>query len=250
MSRPLRGPARAFFVRKLRSSDPVEPIPSTSSPLMNSDHPRASRGLTPWVRRQGGDDRSLPRPARPGARPVVFLVAGLPMLGYAVLAGVWLAGAAIEGYGYRRSRRELAEGNRRQAMGWVARDDASAASAGHDRGPARRPARRPRGRPRRRGARGDPVHRPLRRRGSSRSTMEAPPGSALDEAPGRRSCSASASTSRIIDRPLPHLRQRRQERRVPAAERVQARALDPRSRSPASTCRSTRRSSTCSSPRR
>ena len=41
------------------------------------------------------------------------------MLGFGVLAGVWLAGAAIEGYGYRRSQRELGEGNRRQAMGWV-----------------------------------------------------------------------------------------------------------------------------------
>lgn len=50
---------------------------------------------------------------------VVFLAAGLPMLGYWVLAGVWLAGAVIEAYGFRRSRRELGEGNRRQAMGWV-----------------------------------------------------------------------------------------------------------------------------------
>lgn len=50
---------------------------------------------------------------------VVFLAAGLPMLGYAVLAGVWLAGAAVEAYGLRRSGRELASGNRRGAMGWV-----------------------------------------------------------------------------------------------------------------------------------
>ncbi len=50
---------------------------------------------------------------------IVFVLADLPMLGFGVLAGVWLAGAAIEGYGYRRSQRELGEGNRRQAMGWV-----------------------------------------------------------------------------------------------------------------------------------
>jgi len=50
---------------------------------------------------------------------IVFVVADLPMLGFGVLAGVWLAGAAIEGYGHRRSLRELGEGKRRQAMGWV-----------------------------------------------------------------------------------------------------------------------------------
>ena len=50
---------------------------------------------------------------------IIFVVADLPMLGFGVLAGVWLAGAIIEGYGYRRSQRELGEGNRRQAMGWV-----------------------------------------------------------------------------------------------------------------------------------
>jgi len=50
---------------------------------------------------------------------LVFSTADLPMLGFGVLAGVWLAGLAVELYGARRSRRELSEGNRRGAMGWV-----------------------------------------------------------------------------------------------------------------------------------
>lgn len=49
----------------------------------------------------------------------VFLVADLPMLGYAVLAAAWIGQLAIELYVDRRAAAELAGGNRRGAMGWV-----------------------------------------------------------------------------------------------------------------------------------
>jgi hypothetical protein len=49
----------------------------------------------------------------------VFLAADLPMLGYVVLAGVWIAQHAIEYGADRASTKALAEGNRRAAMGWV-----------------------------------------------------------------------------------------------------------------------------------
>ena len=64
--------------------------------------------------------RYLDLPALAIALPI-FLAAGLPMLGYTVLAVTWLAGAALEDYGRRRSQRALAEGSRQGAMGWVAR---------------------------------------------------------------------------------------------------------------------------------
>jgi hypothetical protein len=50
---------------------------------------------------------------------VVFIVADLPMLGYAVVAGVWLVQLGIERYAERRAKRELAGGDRRAAIGWV-----------------------------------------------------------------------------------------------------------------------------------
>lgn len=50
----------------------------------------------------------------------VFIAAGLPMLGYGVLAGVWLAQLAIEYFAERRATRLLRDGNRRGAMGIVA----------------------------------------------------------------------------------------------------------------------------------
>ena len=50
----------------------------------------------------------------------VFLAAGLPMLGYAVLAGVWLAQAVVEYIFEVRANRALGEGNRQAAMGWTA----------------------------------------------------------------------------------------------------------------------------------
>jgi hypothetical protein len=49
----------------------------------------------------------------------VFIVAGFPMLGYAVVAGVWLVQLGVEVYAQRRSRAELEAGNRNNAMGWV-----------------------------------------------------------------------------------------------------------------------------------
>ena len=54
-----------------------------------------------------------------GALPV-FLAADLPLAGWAAVALVWVACAAIELYAERRVGRELAGGNRREAMGWVA----------------------------------------------------------------------------------------------------------------------------------
>lgn len=50
----------------------------------------------------------------------IFLAAGLPMLGYGVLAAVWLVQLAIEARAERSAERELAEGNRRGAMGRIA----------------------------------------------------------------------------------------------------------------------------------
>lgn len=50
----------------------------------------------------------------------IFLVAGLPMLGYGVMAVVWLAALAIEALADRSAERRLAEGDRRGAMGRIA----------------------------------------------------------------------------------------------------------------------------------
>ncbi len=50
----------------------------------------------------------------------VFIAAGLPMLGYAVVAGVWLLQAVIEHAAERRAARALGEGNRQAALGWTA----------------------------------------------------------------------------------------------------------------------------------
>jgi len=50
----------------------------------------------------------------------VFLLAGLPMLGYAVGAVAWLAQRGIQMVAIRRSQAELKAGNRQKAMGIVA----------------------------------------------------------------------------------------------------------------------------------
>ena len=50
----------------------------------------------------------------------VFLLAGLPMLGYAVGAIAWLAQRGIQTVAVRRSQVELKAGNRQKAMGIVA----------------------------------------------------------------------------------------------------------------------------------
>lgn len=49
----------------------------------------------------------------------VFIAAGFPMLAYYTIAVIWLAQLAVEVYAERRSRAELAAGNRRGAMGWI-----------------------------------------------------------------------------------------------------------------------------------
>jgi len=50
----------------------------------------------------------------------VFLLGGLPMLGYAVGAAAWLAQRGIQAIATRRANAELAAGNRQKAMGIVA----------------------------------------------------------------------------------------------------------------------------------
>ena len=50
----------------------------------------------------------------------VFLLGGLPLLGYAVAAAVWLTQRGIQVLAQRRMRQELARGNRQKAMGIVA----------------------------------------------------------------------------------------------------------------------------------
>jgi hypothetical protein len=50
----------------------------------------------------------------------VFLLGGLPLLGYAVAAAVWLTQRGIQVLAQRRMRQELAAGNRQKAMGFVA----------------------------------------------------------------------------------------------------------------------------------
>jgi uncharacterized membrane protein YkgB len=50
----------------------------------------------------------------------VFLLGGLPMLGYAVGAAAWLAQRGIQTLATRRANTELAAGNRQKAMGIVA----------------------------------------------------------------------------------------------------------------------------------
>jgi hypothetical protein len=51
---------------------------------------------------------------------VVFLVAGLPMLGYLVAGAAWLAARGIQFAAERHARSALARGNRRSALGAVA----------------------------------------------------------------------------------------------------------------------------------
>ena len=50
----------------------------------------------------------------------VFLLGGLPLLGYAVAAAAWLAQRALQGLANRRMKEHLAAGNRQKAMGIVA----------------------------------------------------------------------------------------------------------------------------------
>jgi hypothetical protein len=50
----------------------------------------------------------------------VFLLSGLPMLGYAVAAAAWLAQRGIQTLAGRRAQAELSAGNRQKAMGIIA----------------------------------------------------------------------------------------------------------------------------------
>jgi uncharacterized membrane protein YkgB len=50
----------------------------------------------------------------------IFLIGGLPMLGFAAGAGVWLIQRGIQVLAERRANRELAAGNRQRAMATVA----------------------------------------------------------------------------------------------------------------------------------
>lgn len=50
----------------------------------------------------------------------VFLLGGLPMLGYAVAAGVWLIQRGIQMLAAKRAQAEMLAGNRQKAMGVVA----------------------------------------------------------------------------------------------------------------------------------
>jgi uncharacterized membrane protein YkgB len=51
---------------------------------------------------------------------VVFAIGGLPLLGYAVAAAVWIAQRGIQALASRRASDDLAHGNRQRAMGTVA----------------------------------------------------------------------------------------------------------------------------------
>src|SRR5262245_49338542 len=50
----------------------------------------------------------------------VFLLGGLPLLGFAVGAGIWLVQRGVQVLAERRAGQELAVGNRRRAMATVA----------------------------------------------------------------------------------------------------------------------------------
>lgn len=51
---------------------------------------------------------------------VVFVLAGLPLLGYAGATAVWLAQRGVQILANRRAAAELAGGNRQRAMGVIA----------------------------------------------------------------------------------------------------------------------------------
>ena len=49
----------------------------------------------------------------------VFIIGGLPMLGFAAAAGVWLVQRGIQVFAERRANQELRAGNRQRAMATV-----------------------------------------------------------------------------------------------------------------------------------
>jgi hypothetical protein len=54
------------------------------------------------------------------AAAAVFVIAGFPLLGYAVAAGVWLAQRGVQVLASRKAGEDLSHGERRRAMGTVA----------------------------------------------------------------------------------------------------------------------------------
>jgi phosphatidylglycerophosphate synthase len=50
----------------------------------------------------------------------VFVIGGLPLLGYAVAAAAWLLQRGVHALASRRASEELSRGNRQRAMGTVA----------------------------------------------------------------------------------------------------------------------------------
>ena len=62
--------------------------------------------------------RYLDLPLLVAALPL-FIAADWPMLGYGVLAGVWLLQLGVELFAQRRAERAIRAGDRRAAMGWV-----------------------------------------------------------------------------------------------------------------------------------
>jgi hypothetical protein len=50
----------------------------------------------------------------------VFLLAGFPLLGYAIAAGAWLVQRGVQVLASRRAGEDLSHGNRQRAMGTVA----------------------------------------------------------------------------------------------------------------------------------
>ncbi len=167
------------------------------------------------------------------AAAVVFVLADFPLLGYAAAAAVWLAQRGIQWLAQRRSNEALKNGNRQRAMGIIAATDARPGLADGDRGPARRhrPAHR-------RALLGDPPGGPLHDLdGLLRPRLPARAGRPEGAAAMRRGDEPDEDENQSPDRPrhlpgdrdrpAPDLRQRRQERRLQTAERVQAAGLGP-----------------------
>ena len=192
----------------------------------------------------------------------VFLLGGLPLLGYAVGAAAWLAQRGIQMVAAQRAQAELAAGNRQKAMGIVAATTLGRvwlmATAVLLVGLAEREAG-----PRRRGPRPRPLHRLLRRPGPRPPLRRSPRGREsherrADRHRGPRRKSGLSTKAKVFiglgvylgdrDPDVADLRQLRQKRSTSSRRTSSSSNRGSRSTSPASTSASTRRSSTCSSP--
>ena len=175
---------------------------------------------------------------------------GAPLIAWVVAGGAWVVGRIGMELADRSAAAPLADRNRNAALGVTAFADDGPRLAARRRScssacsTSARPASPPRS--------SRWCSSPLTSAPTSSPTCSIPrPRGACDERVEHRQ-EARRRLRRLRaapDRDLPDLRQRRQERRVPAAERVHARPLDRHPRSAGSTCRSTRPSSTSSSPR-